>query len=215
MVPVAAGVVANRGANIVRYGIETLQEIVERFGLKISMAVERLVEVGNVGAMVFVVMDLHGFGINVGFECVERVRQRGTVNATGFSSNLRFETKSTAVPECKAAETPLLAPSNPAPTIPVSAKNFRRFMGSPATRRLANRMTVPYCSNSRMYHTAQLRSSSMPRRSRGDWADGEKQNETVKTRHGHWMRESAQWADSAMRGSGEAESRVRRTQTLA
>src|SRR5580693_8046996 len=53
----------------------------------------------------------------------------GTVNATGFSSSLRFDSNSNAVPERKAADAPLLAPSNPAPAMPELTRNFRRFMG--------------------------------------------------------------------------------------
>ncbi len=71
MVPVAAGIVADGGSNILRDGVETLQKVFKRFGLKIGVAIERLVQVGDVGAMVLVVMNFHGLGINVGFECVE------------------------------------------------------------------------------------------------------------------------------------------------
>jgi len=55
------------------------------------MALKRFVEVCDVGPMVFVMVDLHGFGVDVRFESVEWVRQRGTVNATGFSSDFEFE----------------------------------------------------------------------------------------------------------------------------
>ena len=71
MVPVAASVVADCGANILRDGVEAFQKILKRFGLEIGVAIEGFVQVGDVGAMVFVVVNFHGLGINVGFKCVE------------------------------------------------------------------------------------------------------------------------------------------------
>src|SRR5260370_5586752 len=62
----------------------------------------------------------------------------GTVNATGFSSKVRFESELVAVSARKKPGAEFPAPSNPAPTIPVFNKKLRRFMGSSAARR-ANR----------------------------------------------------------------------------
>ena len=85
----AAGIVADCASNILRNGVKAFQKIFKRLGLKIGVTIESLVEVCDVGAMVFVVMNFHGLGINVGFECVESVRQRWDGKCHGFF--LQFE----------------------------------------------------------------------------------------------------------------------------
>ena len=72
----AAGVVTNCGADVLGDGLEIFQQVFERLGLQIGVAVESLVQVGDVGAVVLVVVNLHSLGVNVGFECVKRVRKR-------------------------------------------------------------------------------------------------------------------------------------------
>src|ERR1700676_2009110 len=71
MVPVAAGIVTDGGTNVLRDGVETLQKVFKRLGLEIGVAIERFVQVGHISAMVLVMVNFHGLGINVGFECVE------------------------------------------------------------------------------------------------------------------------------------------------
>src|SRR5216684_4605403 len=63
----------------------------------------------------------------------------GTVNGTGFSPSLRFESELIAVPARKKPGAEFPAPSSPAPTIPVLNKKLRRFMGTPAMRNVINR----------------------------------------------------------------------------
>ena len=74
MVPMSATVIANCGANIFRNGIQILQQIVERFGLELGVAFQSLVQVVNVGAVMFVVMNLHSLRVNMGLQCVKRIR---------------------------------------------------------------------------------------------------------------------------------------------
>ena len=56
MVPVAAGIVAHRAADVLRDGVETLQKVFKRLGLEIGVAIKRLVQVGDVVAVVLVVV---------------------------------------------------------------------------------------------------------------------------------------------------------------
>jgi len=81
---VTAAVVADGVANILRDRIETFEKIIDRLRLQRGLPFQGLVEVGNVGAMVFVVMDLHRLGVDIRLECVERIRQRGDGKSHGF-----------------------------------------------------------------------------------------------------------------------------------
>src|SRR5580658_4898424 len=76
MVHVAAAIVAHGGANRFRHFIDLRQQFFDGKFLKVGVALERFIEVGDVCAVVFVVMDFHGFCVNVGFQSVERIRQR-------------------------------------------------------------------------------------------------------------------------------------------
>jgi hypothetical protein len=66
-----AGIVADCATNILGDGVEVLEKVFKRLGLEIGVALQRLVQVRDVSAVVLVVVNLHGFGIDVGFECVE------------------------------------------------------------------------------------------------------------------------------------------------
>ena len=84
VVPVAAAVVADGVANIFWDGIEAFEQIVDGLGLQTGLTLQGLVEVGHVSAVMLVMMDLHRLGVDVRFECVKRVRQRGHSKCHGF-----------------------------------------------------------------------------------------------------------------------------------
>ena len=73
MVPVSAAVVSDRHADVFWDGIESFQQVVDGFGLQGGLAIQGLVQIGHVRAMMFVVMDFHRPGVNVGFQCVEGI----------------------------------------------------------------------------------------------------------------------------------------------
>src|SRR5439155_8757289 len=84
VVPVAAAVVADGVANILRDRVEAFEQIVDGLGLQTGLTLQGLVEVGNVSAVMFVMMDLHRLGVDVRLKCVKRVRQRGHGKCHGF-----------------------------------------------------------------------------------------------------------------------------------
>ncbi len=61
----------------------------QAIGLKIGVAIEGLIQVGDISPMVFVVMNFHGSGMDVVFEIVEWVQQRGHGECHGLF--LQFE----------------------------------------------------------------------------------------------------------------------------
>lgn len=75
MVVVAAAVVLDGGADGFGEGVRIIEEFFERFFLEVGVAGEGFVEIGDVGSVVFVVMDFHCLRVDVGFEGVEGVRQ--------------------------------------------------------------------------------------------------------------------------------------------
>ena len=76
MIRMAAAIVANSGADIFGDGVQILEQIVDRFILKVGVRLEGFVLICDISSMVLVVMDFHGFGVDVRFQCVERIRQR-------------------------------------------------------------------------------------------------------------------------------------------
>ncbi len=73
----AAAIVAHRAADIFRHAVQILQNVVNRFRLQVRMPFQGLVQIGDVSAMMFVVMDFHRSSVDIRFKCVVRVRQRG------------------------------------------------------------------------------------------------------------------------------------------
>ena len=70
MVDVAAGIVADGGADVGGKGVEILEEFLGGLFLEIGMGGEGFVEVVDVGGVMLAVVEGHGFGIDVGFERV-------------------------------------------------------------------------------------------------------------------------------------------------
>jgi hypothetical protein len=81
---VPAAIVAHGGSDIFGNGIEVLQQIIDGLGLQVRMAFEGFVEVRDVSSMVLVMVDFHGPGVNVRFQSVEWVWQRGQGESHGF-----------------------------------------------------------------------------------------------------------------------------------
>ena len=76
MIRVAAAVVAHRAANVRRNGIQVADEFLDGFLFEVRLAGDGLVQVGDVGVVMFVVMDFHRQRVNVRFERVFRIRKR-------------------------------------------------------------------------------------------------------------------------------------------
>ena len=77
MVGVTAAVVADRVADALRHGAEVGDQLVNGLAFEIGIALERLVEVGDVGSVVFAMMDFHRLRVDVGFESVQCVGEGG------------------------------------------------------------------------------------------------------------------------------------------
>ena len=73
----AAAVVAHRAADVLRHGIQVLDQVVDALGFQRGVAGEGFVEVGHVSVVVLAVMDFHGGLVDVGFQGLGRVGQRG------------------------------------------------------------------------------------------------------------------------------------------
>jgi hypothetical protein len=73
MVPMAAAIVAHGRSDVFRDGIEILHELVDRLGLEFRMSFEGFVQVCDVSPMVFVMVDFHGFRVDMRFQSVEWV----------------------------------------------------------------------------------------------------------------------------------------------
>ena len=73
----AAAVVAHGAADILRNVSQAADEIVDRLGGQVRMVGQRGVDVGDVGLVVLVVMELHGLGVDKRLERGVVIRKRG------------------------------------------------------------------------------------------------------------------------------------------
>jgi len=87
MVRVAAAVVAHGGALVLGDHVEQREHLLERAAVPLG-AVERLVEVVDVGLVMLSVVDAHRLLVDRRFECVVVVRERGKL--VGHRCLLRF-----------------------------------------------------------------------------------------------------------------------------
>src|SRR6185437_8734677 len=74
VIPVTAAVVAHGGADTLRHLGEPHHEVIERTPSELRCFGDGGVEVGDVRAVVLVVMDLHRLGVNMRLERIEAVR---------------------------------------------------------------------------------------------------------------------------------------------
>ena len=79
----AAGVVADGGADVGGKGVEALEEFLGSFFLEVGVGGDGFVKVVDVGGVVLAVVKGHGFGIDEGFQGVGRVGQRRQSERTG------------------------------------------------------------------------------------------------------------------------------------
>ena len=71
VVDVTAAIVADHHADVFRHGLEVADQFAGAFRLEFRFAGDGVVDVGDIGGVVFAVMDFHGAGVDVGFERVE------------------------------------------------------------------------------------------------------------------------------------------------
>ena len=76
VVRVAAAVVADRGANVLRHGVDALQQILDALLLQLRVLFERRVQIRHVRRMMLVVMNPHRLLVDVRFERVVVVGKR-------------------------------------------------------------------------------------------------------------------------------------------
>ena len=72
----AAAVVAHRGADVVGKVRQRFDELLNRFSGQVRLPGDCLVQVVDVGGMVFVVVNLHRPRVNMRFQGVHRIGQR-------------------------------------------------------------------------------------------------------------------------------------------
>ncbi len=87
MIHVAAAVVAHRSADGLGHVLQTFQQIFGTHLLQLGSFLQRSVEVGYVGLMMLIVMQVHGLRIDVGFESRVIVGQRRNFMCHSVSSS--------------------------------------------------------------------------------------------------------------------------------
>jgi len=66
----AAAMVAHHGADCLGHVVEVAQKCVHAQVAEGGLFLERGIEIGDIGLMMFGMMNLHGAGIDEGFQCV-------------------------------------------------------------------------------------------------------------------------------------------------
>ena len=64
----AAAIIPHGAANVRRHRVEVADQVLDRFRFQVRLARNRLVHVGDVCCVVFIVVNLHRQRVNVGFE---------------------------------------------------------------------------------------------------------------------------------------------------
>ena len=75
VIGVAATVVAHRATDVLRHGVQIAHQVLNGFALKLSVAGDGVVELGDVGVVMLAVVDFHGLCINVRLQRIVRVRE--------------------------------------------------------------------------------------------------------------------------------------------
>ena len=78
-----ASVIADGGADVGGKGIKILKKFLGGLFLKVRVRSHGLIEIVDVGGVMFVVVERHGLRINIGFESVRSIRQRRKGEGTG------------------------------------------------------------------------------------------------------------------------------------
>jgi hypothetical protein len=82
----AAAIVLHDLADVLGDGAEVLDEVFGALGGKFGVLIDGSVEVGDVGLVVLIVVQLHGCFVDVGFESCVGVRKRGKFVGHGIFS---------------------------------------------------------------------------------------------------------------------------------
>ena len=77
MIDMSSAVVAHSSANFFRNGIQICDQFQGGFVLQFIIAFEGFVQIVYVSTMMFIVMDCHGAGVNVGFQGAKIIGQIG------------------------------------------------------------------------------------------------------------------------------------------
>src|SRR2546421_194235 len=77
----AAAVVADGGTDVVGNRVEAAQQLLQAPLSELGVLGQRIVEIRDVGLVMFAVVDLHGLRVNVRLQRREIVRQRGEADA--------------------------------------------------------------------------------------------------------------------------------------
>ena len=77
-------VVPNRCADSFGSFVDVAHQVIEGFLRQLGRFLESAVEIVHVCLMVLSVMDLHCFGVDVGFQSVEGISERGHAKCHGF-----------------------------------------------------------------------------------------------------------------------------------
>jgi len=84
---VATGIITDGGTDLGGNGIQVSQKFIEGFFLKVGIRGDGFVEIVDVGGVVFVVMQGHRLGIDVRFEGVGCVGERGQGERPSFAQS--------------------------------------------------------------------------------------------------------------------------------
>ena len=76
MVGMAAAIVAHGAADVRRHRVKIADQVLDGLCFQVRLARNRLVDVGDVGSVVFIVVNLHGQRVNVRFERVLGIWKR-------------------------------------------------------------------------------------------------------------------------------------------
>ena len=76
MIHMTATVIPHGCADILRDAIEIAQQFLDRESLKIGLAVQRLIQVRDISAVMLVVVNLHGHFVDVRLESVRWIGKR-------------------------------------------------------------------------------------------------------------------------------------------
>ena len=85
VVVVSAAVVAYRRLDVGREGLDPAKQLLDGAVVKVCVTLQGSVQLAGVPCMVLPVMDLHGAGVDVGFQRVVRVSQLGQLERVGHA----------------------------------------------------------------------------------------------------------------------------------
>ena len=76
MIHVTAAVIPHGCADILRHTVQVAQQFFDRESLQIGVSFEGLIQIGNVGAVMLIVMNFHGHLVDVRLERIRWIGKR-------------------------------------------------------------------------------------------------------------------------------------------